>query len=72
MIWSGAVSLTELDTPSSVSQLEKLRTNEFQHPITVASWKYAHLRKYAHPPFSMKVIAKGHLLLESIPTNKPK
>ena len=35
---------------------------------TVASRKYAHLRKYAYPPFSLKVIAKGHLLLESTPT----
>ena len=35
---------------------------------TVASWKYAQLQKYAHSHFSLKVIAKGHLLLESMPT----
>jgi len=27
-------------------------------------------RKYAHPPFSLNVIAKGHLLLESTPTQQ--
>ena len=32
--------------------------------------KSAHLRKYAHPPFSLKVIAKGHLLLKSTPTKQ--
>ena len=32
--------------------------NFFSYSSTVAS------QKYAHPPFSLKVIAKGHLLLE--------
>ena len=35
---------------------------------TVVSRKYAHPRKYVHPPFSRQVVAKGHLLLESTPT----
>ena len=34
----------------------------------LASRKYTYPRKYAHPPLSPKVIAKGHLLLESMPT----
>ena len=29
-------------------------------------------RKYTHPPFSLQVIAKGHLLLESTPTQQTK
>jgi len=29
-------------------------------------------QKYAHPPFSLKVIAKGHVLLESMPTQQTK
>ena len=29
-------------------------------------------RKYAHPPLLLKVIAKGHLLLESTPTQQTK
>ena len=40
--------------------------------VTVASRKYAHLRKYAHHLFLLKVIAKGHLLLESTPTQQTK
>ena len=35
-------------------------------PTTIASWRYA------HPPFLLKVIAKGHLLLESMPTQQTK
>jgi len=35
---------------------------------TVASQKYAHPRKYAHPPLSLKVIAR----LESTPTQQTK
>ena len=35
---------------------------------TVVSRKYAHPRKYTHPPFSRQVVAKGHLLLESTST----
>ena len=37
-----------------------------QNVYTVAS------QKYAHPPFPLKVIAKGHLLLESTPTQQNK
>jgi len=32
--------------------------------------KYAHQRKYVHPPFSLQVIAKGHLLLERMSTQQ--
>ena len=39
---------------------------------TVDSLKYAHPRKYTHPPFLLKVIAKGHLLLEIMPTQQTK
>ena len=39
---------------------------------TVASRKYAHPQKYTNPPFLLKVIAKGHLLLESTPTQQTK
>ena len=39
---------------------------------TVASQKYADPWKCAHPPFSPKVIAKGHLLLKSRPTQQTK
>ena len=35
---------------------------------TVVSRKYAHPRKYTHPPLLRQVVAKGHLLLESTPT----
>ena len=34
--------------------------------------KYTHPRKYAQPRFLLKVIAKGHLLLESTPTQQTK
>ena len=45
---------------------------EMPWTCTVGSQKYAHPRKYAHSPFSLKVIAKGHLLLESMPTQQTK
>ena len=31
-----------------------------------------HPQKYAHPPFSLQVIAKGHSLLKSTPTQQTK
>jgi len=39
---------------------------------TVVSRKYAHPRKYAHSPFLLQDIAKGHLLLKSTPTQPTK
>ena len=49
--------------------------HNFSDPIsqissTVASRKHAHPRKYTHPSFWLK--AKGHLLLESTPTQQTK
>ena len=43
-----------------------------EHVTTVVSQKYAQTQKYAHPSFSLQVIAKGPLLLESTLTQETK
>ena len=45
---------------------ESLSWQCFCYKYTIASWKYT------HPPFSQKVIAKGHLLLEKTPNQQSK
>ena len=43
-----------------------------EEAYTIASQEYAHPRNYAHPPFSLEVVAKCHLLLESTLTQQTK
>ena len=82
--WSGGTRPTHQKTAHAIMELQgkisiiPSATRSCDQPafilraITVVSQKYAHPQKYTHPPFLLQVTAKGHLLLESTPTQQAK